>query len=393
MTCQSDPPIDVAVIGAGPAGCSAALLLARGGARVVLIEKASLPRYKTCGGGLLSRARRLLPASVSKTVERECYAAELNFIQKGLHFVTRRSDPIIAMTMRAELDYLLATEAQMMGARLVEGCSVTGITELAHGVELQTATGPVHAKFVVAADGANSLVARLSGWNEARNLIPALEYEVFVNDEDFERLRERARFDFGVAPEGYAWVFPKRAHLSIGVLSMRRGRVNLAGVLNNYLRHLGIKETKKIERHGYVIPTAPRKGQLARGRVLLAGDAAGLVDPVTAEGITFAVQSGQLAAQALIDCVFDPVSVGLRYQSLMAKCILHELKAGRVLAWLLYKQPRLAAWFFGKHGEALSEFVTDVVMGHKTYRDALRQPGSYLRFLKVWKTSMTHREW
>ena len=226
------------------------------------------------------------------------------------------------------------------------------------------------------------MVARQAGWDNLTNLIPALECEVFVKERDFERLNRTARFDFELIPNGYAWVFPKKEHLSIGVLSMKRGRVNLPQALERYLEVLALGAPEKIERHGYVIPVTPRRSPLARGRVLLAGDAAGLVDPVTAEGITCALRSGQLVAQALIETALDPSKAASKYQSLLEEEILPELNAGRILAWVLYKQPRFAAWLFSKQGAALSELMTDIVTCRTTYRAVLSQCGKYLKLLK-----------
>lgn len=132
---------DVAVVGAGPAGSSAAHDLARRGARVVLIEKACLPRYKTCGGGLVNRAYQLLPGNVAPAVERECRVAELNFLKHGLYFETRRDAPIIHLTMRSSLDHQLAIEAQRAGAQLEQGCAVRFIFQRDDRVETETRLG------------------------------------------------------------------------------------------------------------------------------------------------------------------------------------------------------------------------------------------------------------
>src|SRR5262245_45603674 len=95
---------DVAIVGAGPAGCTAARALAQKGLKVVLIEKASLPRYKTCGGAVLGRAYRLLPDRAGEVVERQFRSVSLNFLGTGLKFLATRTTPLIYMTMRADLD-------------------------------------------------------------------------------------------------------------------------------------------------------------------------------------------------------------------------------------------------------------------------------------------------
>src|SRR5215831_13398855 len=127
---------DVAVIGAGPAGCSAARTLADKGYSVVLMEKASLPRYKTCGGGVLARAFRLLTQSANKIVEREFHSVSLNFTGLASGFVAKSTTPLVYMTMRADLDCLLARDAEAHGVELVERCCVKNVKERDHFVEI-----------------------------------------------------------------------------------------------------------------------------------------------------------------------------------------------------------------------------------------------------------------
>ena len=218
---------EVVIVGSGPAGASAALSLATAGVKVAVLERASLPRYKTCGGGVVRRALRLLPLSIRDAVERDCFVAEMNLHDTGLHFETRRQDPIISMTMREKFDSLLLSAAKGAGACIQPSCEVLDVFPHRERVELITSTGPFSARFVIAADGAMSVVARKTKRPDTRRLIPALEYEVFVGDNLFEQFARSARFDVGVVPYGYGWVFPKREHLSIGVLTTRGDSTNL----------------------------------------------------------------------------------------------------------------------------------------------------------------------
>jgi geranylgeranyl reductase family protein len=375
---------DVVVVGSGPAGSSAALRLAQHGVRAAIVEKAAPPRYKTCGGGIVRRAMRLLAIDVDEAVERQCDTAELHLLDADLHFTTRRAESIIAMTMRATFDFLLLSAAKDAGVDVQPGCALLDMVLQDDQVELITSRGSLLTRFVVAADGARSAVASKAGWQDTRHLIPALEYEVSVNDQRLERFAHAARFDFGLVPCGYAWVFPKRAHLSIGVLSMRRGSIDLHALCARYLKRLGLDQVKSIERHGFVIPVRPRQGPFVQRRVLLAGDAAGFADPLTGEGISFAIQSGQLAAQALLDGAFDEGCVRQAYQEALAKSILPELRWGRVLASVTYDYPRLRAWFLRRQGQRLSEVITDVLMGERTYRSIFRNPLSYFKLLRLW---------
>lgn len=370
---------DVAVIGAGPAGCSAALELARSGFEVLLLEKASLPRYKTCGGGLLHRAFKLLPPLPPTVVERSFHTVALNFLGTKMNYTAIRAVPIVHMTMRADLDCLLARMAAEAGVQVIESCPVMHITEQPGLVEIVTGRGHFRAKFAVAADGVHSPAAKASGWSALPLLAPALEHEIHLEVEDFARFSEVPRFDFNSIEAGYSWVFPKRNHLSVGILSTHRVQAGLEAKLADYLKLLGITRIQKTEKHGYLIPLAPRREPLARGRVLLAGDAAGLVDPVMAEGISNAILSGQLAAAALSDCRLDAARVAAHYQTLLEEKILRELRAGRFLARLLYHHPRIRDAAFHLGGQRLCEFVTGVVMGERSYHDALRKPSSYLK--------------
>lgn len=357
----------IVVVGAGPAGCAAAIRLAEAGGKVVLLEKCRLPRYKTCGGGILRRAFRMLPSSVGSAIEHECRVAELNY--HGLRFVTRRTDPIVYMTMRSELDFMLVRHAQALGVDLREDCTVRGLQWHADSVSVHTDAGTFRADFVIAADGATGTVARAAGWGPLVGSIPALEWEVIVPNAVWSRFAGVARFDFGVPQNGYAWVFPKRAHLSVGVLRTRRSPINLPLNLDRYLKICAIDPVGGVQRHGYVIPVRPRRGPLAKDRVLLVGDAAGLADPVTAEGITHALESGRIAARAVIEGPGDAADVADRFERLLRNGLLSELASAGRLSRLLYDWPRFSHWVFRKHGSALSEMVTDIVMGERTYAE------------------------
>lgn len=356
---------DVAVVGSGPAGATTALLLARQGLKVLLLDKERLPRYKTCGGGLVGRALASLPTDVEPVVERHCRSAELHLLDDDLHFATHRAAPVISMTMRDRLDFALASGAAAAGAELRAPCRVTGVRLENHHVRLETDRGPAAAALVVAADGATSEVARQAGWRDQRHLAPALEHEMRVDDRALERFAGAPRFDAGIVPHGYAWVFPKAAHLSVGVLSTRRGPVNLPRCLERYLEVLGIVP-RSAERHGFVIPLRPRAGPVVRNRVLLVGDAAGLADPLTAEGISLAARSARCATAAILEGELDEARVRAAYQRGLGPLI-GELRVARALARLLYDHPRMRRWIFRQLGQQLVEVITDVSSGARTY--------------------------
>ena len=375
---------DVAVVGGGPAGACAARVLAEAGARVVLLEKHGLPRYKTCGGGVVGRALNGLPPATraaveAAVVERSCHVADLNLREEGLRFGTQRARPVISMVMRDRFDAALVAAAEEAGAEIRASCEVRDVITQDDRLELQTTAGAVAARFVVAADGATSVTARRTGWSAPRSCAPGLEAEVTVSDGDLARLAGSARFDFGVIPAGYGWVFPKGRHLSIGVATTRSG-VNLNASLARYLETLDLGPLERIEKHGFLIPLAPRSEGVVRGRVLLAGDAAGLADPLTGEGISAAIHSGTLAGRAIVEGGSEPSRIADRYRHALAD-LLREVRIGRVLARLTYDMPRVRRWVFGTCGQAVSEGVTDILMGTRTYASVIRRGRTWATLL------------
>ena len=359
---------DVAVVGGGPAGSAAALALARHGLKVALLEREPLPRYKTCGGGVVRRAVRLSGLDLGPVVERDCRRVAIYAHDIGGRFPLTRNEPLITMTMRDRLDYLLVETAVRAGAELLAPCRVKEVTTSGRRVRLGTEHGTVWADFVVAADGALGDVARLAGWPDDRRSIPALEYEITVDDATFERLADEPRFDVGTVPHGYAWVFPKAMHLSVGVLSMRRGTRDLHEQLERYRRLVGIVAPLQVKRHGFVIPVRPRSGPLVRDRIVLAGDAAGFADPLTAEGISYAIRSGQLAGEAVAQAEGEEVRARDRYHAGLRQEILPDLRASRLVAAGLYDYPRVRRWLFRRYAQSGVETLAGPLLGDYGYQ-------------------------
>jgi len=379
---------DAVVVGAGPAGATCALDLARGGLRVALIDRATPPRYKTCGGGIVARAVGALDVDVSGAIERSLRRLELRLDAKSRAFGIERASAPVVMAMRAPFDALLGDAAREAGAEVLAPCAFRGLRRVGSRFEVQTERGALEAAFVVGADGAGSRVARAAGWTGTLHTVPALESEIRVDEKTFARFSGAARFDFGVVPDGYGWVFPKKRHLSVGCLSTRlagdkrrSGAAGLPRYLERYLGTLGLAEPVGREDHGFVIPARPRSGRLARRGVFLVGDAAGLADPLTCEGISNAIQSGRLAARAMIESRGDGERSARRYDDLLSTTLLPELRWARRLATPLYRYPGLRGFVFRRMGPQLCEAITDVFMGQRTYRDLLLRPVTYWRFM------------
>lgn len=357
---------DVAVIGSGPAGASAALKLAENNFSVIIIEKETLPRYKTCGGGFAFRGRREMPFDISSVVEREFYKLDVFFDKVGAHFSPERKDPVISMVMRDEFDNLLVEKAKEAGTILLQNHKLNDIT-FNETTILHTSQGDINAKFVIAADGALSPTAKLAGWKETRYLIPALEYEVEVLPQDFERLSKQVRLDFDAVPLGYGWSFPKKNHLSIGVASARRTKINLKEYYREYLHTLGIKEVVNESFHGFQIPLTTRTDGFVRKNVFLVGDAAGFADPLSAEGISNAIISGRLAAESIIEGALNSEKSEELYTQKLEESLLPELKMGVYLSKLFYENEKARNFLIKRYGARVCDAMTDILMGDKTY--------------------------
>jgi geranylgeranyl reductase family protein len=358
---------DVAIIGSGPAGASAAIKLAEKGISTVIIEKETLPRYKTCGGGFAYRGRRKMPFDVSEVIEKEFFRVDAYFKKAGVHVFSERTEPVISMVMRDDFDKFLVDKAKEKGITLLENHKLKNIT-FAENIILHTSQGDVKTKFVIAADGVLSATAKLSGWEETRLLIPALEYEVEVHKEDYERLSKSVRLDFDAIPMGYGWSFPKKNHLSIGLASFRKLKVDFKQLYREYLTDtLGIKEVINEEMHGFQIPVSPRTDGFVKKNVFLVGDAAGFADPLTAEGISNAIFSGVMAAEALIEGDLDSELSAEIYNKKLNESLIPELKTGVRLSKLFYENEKIRNFLIKKYGDKICEAMTQILMGERTY--------------------------
>jgi flavin-dependent dehydrogenase len=293
-----------------------------------------------------------------------------------------RETPLVHMTMRAPLDQALVDAARAAGAMLRAPCALERVELATDHVDLETSRGPLRARFLLAADGATGPTARAAGWTEPLASVPALEAEVEAPPRLLGRFADRARFDLGVPAGGYGWVFPKAGHLSVGVGVFTRGgaRRRLRGELSRYLDAAGLGGARVLRVRGAPIPVRPRR-DAARGRVLLTGDAAGLADPLTGEGISLAILSGRLAAESVVGTRLDPRAAARAYLASLRRSVLGDLRIARGLAWVLYRRPALARCLLPRLGQLAGEALTEVVAGRRTYRALVGSARAWGRLL------------
>jgi geranylgeranyl reductase family protein len=288
---------DAIVVGAGPAGSVTALRLAREGASVLLLDRAKFPRDKPCGGGLTYRAIRELPVDVTPVVEDVVDRFEFSFRYK-LRFERQSAATIILMTQRKRLDHFLAEQAAAAGADFRQGAKVTAVAEDgAVTVEGET----LRAGVVVGADGVNGITTRSLGLEQGYRYGVALEGNVPYSQTSKPRFRGRAVLELGVVPGGYGWVFAKGDHVNVGVGGWESEGPRLRGHLAKLCAAHDIPPEAVEETRGYRLPLRRREDALVRGRVVLAGDAAGLVDPLSGDGMYEAFVSARLASGATLE--------------------------------------------------------------------------------------------
>jgi geranylgeranyl reductase family protein len=290
--------VDAIVVGAGPAGSTAAYRLARGGAKVLLLDRARFPRDKPCGGGLTYRAVRQLPVPVDPVVEDVVDRFELGF-RYGRRFERGGEGPLVLMTQRKRLDAHLAAEAAAAGADFRDGVRATALELDESGATVRFDGAAASAPVVIGADGVNGLTARALGLGARRHGV-ALEGNVPYANAREDRWRGRAVVELGAVPGGYAWVFPKGDHVNVGVGGWESEGPRLRAHLDRACAEYGLPAERLESVRGYRLPMRSGGDLAARGRALLAGDAAGLVDPLSGDGMYEAFVSARLAAESAL---------------------------------------------------------------------------------------------
>jgi geranylgeranyl reductase family protein len=295
---------EVIVVGAGPAGATAAYELAIRGVTVLLLDKAIFPRHKCCGGGLSVKAAGLLGNSeVVEVVEDSISSLLLTFA--GADYYRGEYGKIIMYTVtRERFDHFLIQKAEEAGAKVLQGLAAGNVNLSDSGVEVVTSAGSFRSQFVVGADGNRGVVARSLNL-KTQDYVVGIETEVLTGYEDLAKWKSQVVIDLGCISNGCAWLFPKTDHLSVGVVCLRAKAKDLKRAYWQFLNSLNLKHYTIAKWSADFIQTCAGQSLLTQGRVALLGDAAGLADPLTGEGIYHAILSARLVAPAIENALLN----------------------------------------------------------------------------------------
>jgi geranylgeranyl reductase family protein len=340
---------DAIVIGGGPAGSTTALRLADAGASVLVADKARFPRDKPCGGGLTMRAVRNCPVDPTPVVEELVDVVEIRF-RYGDRVVRESRAPFAWMTQRRRLDAFLLDAARERGAEVLEGVSpkLEPAADGAPNVVVLGSGERVEADVVVGADGANGTIARTVGLGGG--IVHGVAYEGNVpfgaesgSSVSRERYERRCVIELADIPGGYGWVFPKGDHVNVGVGAWKDEGPRIREHLARMCAGHGLDPASLSELRGHRLPLRVRGTRVAGERVLLVGDAAGLVDPVTGDGMYECFVSSQLATDAVLDLLAGRATSLEPYEAALEAKLAPLHRASWKLKIALDRWPR-ASW-------------------------------------------------
>jgi geranylgeranyl reductase family protein len=369
------------VVGAGPAGSAAALALARAGREVLLVDRRDFPRPKLCGGALSRKAVRLLASELG--LEPGPDALEATTPGGAVYYRGRRiarlhdpSRPIVFVS-RSAFDDQLRLAAVEAGVRFLPGFQAWAVD--ADTGEVRGRDGSrLRAALVIGADGAAGACGRaLRGRRAApEGLAETLEIDVPADEAALSgRLGDPrlAQLHFGVSDVGYGWVFPRRGRLTVGVLELAARRADLAARFEAFLGDVGLSAPARgVPRRGHPLPYGGFLAAPARGRLLGAGDAAGLVEPFFGEGIHYALASGLAAARAALEAGAGPAAAPAYLRAL--RPLQAELRAGlwlRDLAFRPFVLPRFMRAV--EKVAAVQRLACELIAGDVGFRAARRR--------------------
>jgi geranylgeranyl reductase family protein len=372
---------DLIVVGAGPAGTSAARAAAQLGLKTLLLEKDKVPRNKLCGGGVTPKVLKSLGFPLpAELIE---YTARSTRIHVGEHCFNFETDrTLVYMTSRTKFDSFLAGKAEEAGVELKDSTPAHRIERNDSHVQVKTSSGSFQGRMLIGADGMGgptASYAQLYDRWKPQQVAYAIESEIPVGEggvRDFAGAESYFDIFFGVSAAGYGWVFPKDDHLTVGV-GCRLSKLRDAHALfDGFVKQIPQLRGREIPRpQAHLIPLGGiAKVPSAAERILLAGDSAGFAEPLLGEGIYFAILGGQIAAQTAAEaCQKDRFDKGFldRYPKRCQQAFGIDFDVAYRVACFSYLEQydmeRVARFFFSER--KMQECMVGLMDGSLRYRD------------------------
>ncbi|MEO0803103.1 MAG: geranylgeranyl reductase family protein [Cyanobacteria bacterium J06642_2] len=357
--------LDCAIVGAGPAGGSAAYHLAKQGHSVAILEKETFPRYKPCGGGVSPIIAEWFDFDFSPAISLKVDTIRYTWKMDDAVEVQLQTPEPIWMVRREVFDRFLVEQAQGQGAELRDGTEVTGIAFKSDRWQVNTANGPLEARYLIAADGAKGPMAKWLGFKERKHRLGgAIEAEAPAEVEN----ANMAHFEFGMVKNGYIWNFPKADGYSIGIGTFRGGEPqNLREMVSEYADQFDVN-FKSVKRYGHPLCLWDGNQKLHAQNAVLAGEAACVVDPFTAEGIRPSIFSGIKASDAIHAALGGDGNALERYTEVMNEEWGGDMKWAQRLAGAFYRLPGVA-YRVGVKRPSATQKMGKILCGELRYSD------------------------
>jgi geranylgeranyl reductase family protein len=356
----------VAVLGGGPAGAFAAERLASGGLRTLLFDE-KMAWEKPCGGGITYKAYQQYPFLLSGSTPKKLVHETILGAPRAGEAKMKLDRPLVIYS-RYDLNQMLLDRAVQAGAEL-EKTRVLAIERKERGWRLRTQHGVAEADYCIVATGARNALRDVGTQYTAADTMSALGYYVPAT-------QDRIDIQFLPKLEGYIWVFPRCGHLSVGICGKGESAQALRARLENYMaeRSIAVKDSRF---YSHMLPSleslAWRKNRVAGEGWLAVGDSAGLVDPITGEGLFYAMRSGDLAGQMVLNDAHGIAEKALAYRDLLKHEFMQDLSFAAMLAKrvflgrFLFRTVPQRMVDFTQRSERFRELMQDLFAGTQSY--------------------------
>ncbi|HWC28517.1 MAG TPA: geranylgeranyl reductase family protein, partial [Dehalococcoidia bacterium] len=364
-------------------GSTTAYHLAKAGARVLLLDRAEFPREKPCGGGVTARAYERAPVDLTPVVEQVVNKVRFSY-RLGGHFDYEYPQALVYMTQRLRMDEYLMSQAVEAGADFHGGSVVRNIELAKDSVRLSVNGDTYEAATLVGSDGANGIVARSAGLHPVEEPPVALEANFpYAGERVPNEWSEMLALELGSMPGGYGWSFPKSDHFNVGCGGWHAQGSKLRTHLAKLRNHYGLQATPMLNIRGHHLPTRDEGAPIVRGRVLLVGDAAGLVDPMSGEGIYSAFVSGHLAAARLLRFLDGADADLFPYEAAVERELMDDIRAAKLLRDAYHYTPG-PCYFMLRRSDRFKVMLCQLITGEHSYASYMRQLGPLRHVLRFW---------